>query len=235
MALKVIGAGFGRTGTRSLKFALEELGFGKCYHMFEVIKHPSHLKYWAEIMNGSKPDWERVFKGYQSSTDWPVAAYYRDLMSVYPDAKVILTVRDPESWYVSITKTFYQLGRGFRRHTQIIPPLHQFLNALEKVIWQGIFHNRLADKAHAVEVFNRHIEEVKRVVPAERLLVFEARQGWEPLCAFLNVPVPVDKPYPHKNNGKLMRRILKYRNQLKWAGTMVVILLLYVLVRALVM
>lgn len=96
MGLKVIGAGFGRTGTRSLKTALEELGFGKCYHMVEVIKHPRHLKFWVEIMNGGEMDWENLFRGYRSSTDWPVAAYYRELMDFYPDAKIILTVREPE-------------------------------------------------------------------------------------------------------------------------------------------
>ena len=143
MALKVIGAGFGRTGTRSLKTALEELGFDRCYHMEEVLKNPSHLKYWAEIMEGGKADWENLFSGYQSATDWPAAAYYQELMVAYPEAKVILTVRDPERWHVSIMNTLYQASRKFRQvYTRIIPPLHQFLTAMEKVIWQGIFHNR---------------------------------------------------------------------------------------------
>jgi hypothetical protein len=216
MALKVIGAGFGRTGTRSLKTALEELGFVRCYHMVEVVKNPSHLKHWTEIMQGGKADWDTLFQGYQAAMDWPVAAYYKDLMTVYPESKVILTVRDPESWYRSIMNTIYQAGRGFfGQFSRIVPSVHQFLNAMEKAIWQGIFHNRLEDKAHAVEVFQNHIEEVKRVVPRERLLIFEARQGWEPLCSFLNVPVPINKPYPHKNNGALVRQILRYRNFMK--------------------
>lgn len=213
MSLKVIGAGFGRTGTRSLKTALEELGYVRCYHMVEVMKNPSHLRRWTDIMQGGKADWETLFQGYQAAMDWPVAAYYKDLMNVYPDAKVILTVRDPESWYRSIMNTLYQAGRGFFGHvSRVIPSVHQFLNAMEKTIWQGVFHNRLEDKAHAVEVFKNHIEEVKRVVPKERLLIFEARHGWEPLCSFLNVPVPVDKPYPHKNKGALVRQFLKYGN-----------------------
>jgi hypothetical protein len=235
MALKVIGAGFGRTGTRSLKVALEELGFGKCYHMEEVLKNPSHLERWGEIMAGDKADWETLFKGYQSATDWPVAAYYQDLMHVYPDAKIILTVRDPERWYRSIMNTIYQLSRRFRRLSRIIPAVHQFLYGMEKVVWKGIFHNKLEDKAHAIEVFNSHIEEVKRVVPEERLLVLEARHGWEPLCKFLNVPVPVDKPYPHKNNGATLRKILKYRTQLKWGMVTALIALLYLIMRTLIM
>jgi len=216
MALKVIGAGFGRTGTRSLKTALEELGFGRCYHMEEVVKNPGHLKHWAKIMEGGKAEWDTLFKGYQSATDWPAAAYYSDLMNVYPDAKIILTVRDPDSWHRSIMNTLYQAGRGFfSRFTCVIPSLHQFLNAMEKSVWEGVFHNRLEDKAHAVEVFKKHTEEVKRIVPKERLLIFEARHGWEPLCSFLNVPVPLNKPYPHKNKGTFVRQILKYGNLTK--------------------
>lgn len=215
MALKVIGAGFGRTGTRSLKVALEELGFDRCYHMIEVMKNPDHFKYWAEIMEGGKADWEALFNGYQAAADWPVAAYYRDLMAVYPDAKIILTVRDPESWHVSIMNTLYQISRRFNKFTRIIPSVHQFLNAMEKAIWEGVFHNKVEDKAHAVKVFKDHIEEVKRMVPKERLLIFEARHGWEPLCAFLDAPVPVNKPYPHENDGRTIRQILKYRNLVK--------------------
>ena len=216
MALKVIGAGFGRTGTKSLKTALELLGFGRCYHMVEVMRNPSHLRHWTDIMQGGKADWDNLFRGYQAATDWPVAAYYKDLMHVYPEAKVILTVRDPERWHRSVMNTIYQAGRGFfGRVTRIIPSVHQFLNAMEKAIWQDVFHNRLEDKAHAVEVFKNHIEEVKRSVPKERLLIFEARQGWEPLCSFLNVPVPIDKPYPHKNKGAWVRQALKYRDLLK--------------------
>lgn len=216
MALKVIGAGFGRTGTKSLKTALELLGFGRCYHMVEVMRNPSHLRRWADIMQGGQADWDSLFRGYQAATDWPVAAYYKDLMNVYPDAKVILTIRDPERWHRSVMNTLYQAGRGFfGRFTRIIPSVHQFLNAMEKAIWQDVFHNRLEDKAHAVEVFQNHIEEVKHVVPKERLLIFEARQGWEPLCSFLNVPVPIDKPYPHKNKGTWVRQVLKYRDLLK--------------------
>ena len=209
MALKVIGAGFGRTGTLSLKTALEKLGFGKCYHMVEILKKFHHMKQWAEILRGGKAEWETLFSGYQSAVDWPVAAYYRDLMDAYPDAKVILTVRDPESWHRSIMTTLYQAQRrSLIQLTRVSPPLHRFLTAMEHALWQGLFQNRLEEKAHAINVFNRHIEEVKRVVPPERLLIFEARHGWEPLCSFLNVPV--DQPYPHRHNGTAMRQFLRF-------------------------
>jgi len=234
MGLKVIGAGFGRTGTRSLKTALEELGFGRCYHMEEVMMNPSHLKHWAEIFHGGEADWENLFRGYHSSTDWPVAAYYRELMDVYPDAKIILTVRDPEGWHKSIMNTIYQLSRKFARYTRIIPVVHQFFIGMERVIWEGIFHQNLEDKDFAIEIFKRHIEEVKRIVPKDRLLIFEARQGWEPLCKFLNVPVPENKPYPHKNNGTVVRRILKHRTALKCGVLLLFVVLLFLLVRALV-
>lgn len=211
MGLKVIGAGFGRTGTLSLKAALEELGFGRCYHMVEILRRPTHMKQWTKIMHNGTADWETVFRGYQSAVDWPAAAYYRDLMTVYPQAKVILTVRDPGSWHRSIMTTIYQARRQFViRLTRVFPPLYQFMNAMECAVWHGIFQNRVEDREHAIEIFQKHIEEVQRIVPPERLLVFEARQGWEPLCSFLQVPVPVDKPYPHRHKGSLVRALLKH-------------------------
>jgi hypothetical protein len=156
-------------------------------------------------------------------------------MDVYPDAKIILTVRDPEGWHKSIMNTVYQLSRKFARFTRVIPVVHQFFIGMERVIWEGIFHEKLEDRDYAIEVFKRHTEEVKRIVPNERLLVFEARQGWEPLCKFLNVPAPENRPYPHKNNGTVVRRILKHRTALKWGALIVLIALSFLLVRALVL
>jgi hypothetical protein len=217
MALKVIGAGFGRTGTLSLKTALEELGFGRCYHMVEILRRPHHWKPWADILHGHKENWEALFGGYQAALDWPVAACYKDLMTVYPESKIILAVRDPAKWHRSIMTTFYQAQREFVvQFMRMIPGLHRFLVGMEKAIWEGIFQNSLEDKAHAIAVFNKHVEEVKQVVPRERLLIFEAQHGWEPLCSFLDVPVPADKPYPHKYKGTLVRQLLKYTNLTKY-------------------
>ncbi len=233
MALQVIGAGFGRTGTQSLKVALEELGFGKCYHMQDVMKNHGHLTRWVEIMEGGKADWDSLFNGYQSGADWPLAAYYKELMVAYPDAKVILTVRDPERWYESLSTTLYQVDKKFSKYFQFIPPMNRFFKAMKKVIWVGIFHNRLEDKAYAIEVFNNHIEEVKRTVPKERLLIFEARQGWEPLCAFLGVPVPTHRPFPHINDGATWRRLLRYGEILIWGVIISIVALLTWLIWAL--
>lgn len=210
MTLKVIGAGFGRTGTNSLKISLEELGFKKCYHMIEVMKNPSHMRQWTNIIEGGQADWQSLFDGYQAAVDWPASAYYKELIVAYPDVKVILTVRDPERWYESVVSTIYQVNNKFGRVLQVIPVAGRFFNGVDKLVWEGIFHGKLEDKAYAIKIFNQHIEEVKRTVPGERLLIFESKQGWEPLCAFLNVPVPAGKPYPHVNDSARMKRMLKY-------------------------
>lgn len=196
--LRVIGAGFGRTGTASLKAALDMLGFGPTYHMFEVFAHPEHIVLWKQVAEGAKPQWDRIFEGYQSAVDWPASAFYRDLMEEYPAARVILTVRDPERWHES--------GRN-----TIFPPEHQDENEeiseerrlhrdmARTIVWNGVFDGKVRDREHAIEVFNRHIATVKSEVPTDRLLVFDVREGWEPLCAFLDVPVP-DVPFPRLND-----------------------------------
>ena len=111
MSLKVIGAGFGRTGTKSLKQALEDLGFGPCYHMVEAFAHPEHVPVWEAAAQGEPVEWEDIFRGYQSAVDWPAAAFYAQLMARYPDARVILTVRDPDRWYESVLNTLYAMGK----------------------------------------------------------------------------------------------------------------------------
>ena len=226
MTLKVIGAGFGRTGTNSLKVALEELGFEKCYHMIEVLKNPSHMQKWSHIFEGGQSDWKTLFEGYQAAVDWPASAYYKELIS--PDAKVILSVRDPERWHESIVSTIYQVNHRFGRVLQFIPGAGRFFNGINKIVWEGIFHGKLEDKAYAIQIFNRHIEEVKRTVPSERLLIFDARQGWAPLCAFLNVPIPANKPYPHLNDSARMKRMLKIAPAI-FAGTLTTIAILIVM------
>ena len=228
MTLNGIGAGFGRTGTNSLKIALEELGFEKCYHMIEVMKNPSHMRQWTNIIEGGHADWEALFKGYQSVVDWPASAYYKELLSSYPNAKVILTVRDPERWYESILSTIYQVNNKFGWALQLIPVAGRFFNGINKLVWEGIFHGKLEDKTHAIQIFKQHIEEVKRTVPSERLLIFEARQGWDPLCAFLNVPIPANRPFPHVNDSARVKRILKIAPFII-AGTLTTITILAVM------
>ena len=206
--IKVIGAGFGRTGTASLKGALEELGFGKCYHMQEVFAHPQHVPVWQAAADGQKVDWDALFEGFEATVDWPGCTFYKELMEHYPDAKVLLSVRDPDAWYKSASETIYQMSqRGFPASLvlRFVPRLRRFVKMVTRLIWQDTFHDRFSDRAYAISVFNEHIAEVKRTVPPEKLLVFEVKEGWEPLCRFLEVPVP-DKPFPRLNDSAAFRR-----------------------------
>ena len=221
MALQVIGAGLGRTGTLTLKTALEALGFGPCHHMLEVFANPDQVPFWNRAAHGELVEWDEVFAGYNASVDWPSCHFYAVLAERYPDAKVILSVRDPERWYESVRNTIYELGVVLPRH-----PIYRIgyklvslfvlrgsgnVDLAGEIIWQGTFDGRFEDKHHAIEVFNRHNEEVQRRVPQEQLLVYEVKEGWGPLCAFLGVEEP-DKPFPRLNDTAEMRsRILKIR------------------------
>jgi hypothetical protein len=196
VAMKVIGAGFGRTGTMSLKVALEQLGFGPCYHMYEVSQHPDHIPMWQAAAEGKPVDWIELFRGYQAAVDWPACSFYRELMELHPDAKVLLTVRDPQRWYESVMNTIYFTNTAESDE----PETNEQFHMIRTLIWQGTFDGRFEDKDHAIAVFERHIDDVKRHVPAERLLVYEVQQGWEPLCRFLDVPVPEDTPFPRLND-----------------------------------
>jgi|SRR5579859_2132954 len=210
--LKVIGAGFGRTGTLSLKVALEQLGFGPCYHMVEVFGHDEHLPYWEAAANGEVVDWNKIFGAYQAVVDWPACAYYEQLMETYPDAKVLLTVRDPDRWYESAQATIFKRSnpdQGLERLTKQLlvslaslkmPNLKRRIQMINKTVWQNTFDGRFLDRAYAISVYQRHIEQVSKRVPADKLLVYEVKQGWEGLCAFLNVPVRKDTPFPHLND-----------------------------------
>lgn len=196
--LKIIGAGFGRTGTSSLKAALEQIGFGPTYHMSEVFAHLDHVPRWQAAADGEAIDWEDIFGDYQSAVDWPASAFYRQLMDAYRDAKVILTVRDPEKWHQSGVNTIFPTRRW--GPDEVIPPdIRAWGKMLDDVLWNGIFEGRVLDREHAVATFKRHITEVTAAVPPEHLLVFDVREGWEPLCAFLGVPVPAE-PFPRLND-----------------------------------
>lgn len=209
MSIKVIGAGFGRTGTTSIKAALEQLGFDQCYHMQEVIKHPSHVQYWQDAMAGKAVDWDQLFRGYQATVDWPACNFYQQLMVQYPEAKVLLTLREPDAWYASCLNTIYRIYRkpALRLIRQFLPPMKRFTAMNEALIWQGDFAGRFTDRAHAIAVFNQHNAAVQAHVPPERLLVYHVKEGWEPLCRFLEVPVPQGIPFPHLNDSKIFQRM----------------------------
>jgi Sulfotransferase domain len=215
MTIKLIGAGFGRTGTLSLQAALQQLGFDKCYHMSSVITHPSHVQHWTAALDGKPVDWNSLFAGYQATVDWPGCTFYRELMAQYPDAKVLLSVRDPERWYASVYNTIYSLWHGSfgQQIRSSLPFSSRFQTMNERLIWQGAFNGRFEDKAYAIEVFNQHNAEVQRTVPPERLLVYQVSEGWEPLCRFLDVPVPTT-PFPHLNDTVTFKRRIKLAGQL---------------------
>ena len=206
MTLKVIGAGYGRTGTLSLKTALEELGFGPCHHMEDVVKSPSRTRMWEKIVAGEAPTWDKAFAGYQATVDWPGCNYYLELMAAYPNAKVILSVRDPQRWHDSAYNTIFAVTKIKGAHRLPIVGQHiRFINALT---WNGNFNGRFEEKDYAIQVFNEHIENVIATVPPEKLLVFNVKEGWKPLCEFLEVPVP-ERPFPHVNDRMVMESRLK--------------------------
>lgn len=209
MAIKVIGAGFGRTGTGSLRFALERLGFDKCYHMSEIMEHPEKSRDWLKARLKQQIDWDDVFDGYQATADWPGCTFYKELHEHYPDAKVILTVRDPDEWYRSTYETIYAMAKARNKIIAcLFPAARNMKRMITGIIWDGTFHGNFEDKIYAKKIFKDHIEEVKRTVPEEQLLIYEITQGWEPLCKFLSVPVPQGEPFPIINNSESMRILL---------------------------
>jgi predicted fused transcriptional regulator/phosphomethylpyrimidine kinase len=219
MTLEVIGAGFGRTGTMSLKVALETLGFGPCYHMTEVFTYPEHVELWRAATQGKPVAWEQIFDGYRATVDWPGCTFYAELMHRYPGAKVILTVRDPHKWYESAYNTIYRITGAasspvFYLASLVVPAAKRMKHArrmIIEVVWQRDLHGRFENREYAIETFERHNEEVKQCVPAENLLVYEVSEGWEPLCEFLGVEVP-DGPFPHLNDSEVFKgRIRRIR------------------------
>lgn len=193
--LDVIGAGVGRTGTYSLKLALEHLGFGPCHHMEEVIKDPSRqVPLWQGALAG-QPDWEAIFAGYHAAVDWPTAAFWRELAAACPRAKVVLTARDAASWYDSYSQTIAQL---LSEADQAPPELGPWFEMAFAVTKKSGF-DRDASPAAIIAAYEANVEAVTTSIPPERLLVFDVRDGWAPLCTFLAQPVPA-MPFPNTNN-----------------------------------
>lgn len=201
MALKVIGAGLGRTGTLSLKFALERLGFGPCYHMVEVMRgdeSKARIDQWDAITSGETPDWDRVFDGFAATVDWPACNYYRELMTAWPDAKVILTCRDDaDRWFASTQATIFANADH--------PP---FVAWLTSAVLGADLHNREA----CIAAYKDYNDGVIAYVPPENLLVFRPDDGWDPLCAFLGVATP-QEPFPHVNTTMQFRAVMAARAQ----------------------
>jgi hypothetical protein len=203
--LEVIGAGFGRTGTMSLKLALEQLGLGPCYHMTEIAANPHHARLWRAADAGHRVDWTELFARYRAAVDWPACHYYRELMGEFPEAKVILTIRDPDQWYDSMASTLYSLKKAMEAQSLANPALAGMrVPPVENRVWRETFSGRFEDRQYATMVFQRHNAEVIGCVPAERLLVYRVADGWRPLCEFLGVTQP-GSPFPLINSTQSFR------------------------------
>ncbi|MBW8752965.1 MAG: hypothetical protein JF595_02255 [Sphingomonadales bacterium] len=197
MTLKVIGAGLGRTGTLTLKTALEMLRLGPCHHMIEVFANPAQVPFWNRAAAGEAVEWDEVFGDYNATVDWPGCHFYAALADRYPDAKVILSRRDPERWYESISETILKSMVAMGLGADPIPEDHPMWFG-GTIIPQKTFGFDFS-KDNVIAAFERHNAEVMATIAPERLLVFEAAQGWEPLCAFLGAAVP-DQPFPRTNS-----------------------------------
>ncbi len=214
--MQIIGAGFGRTGTLSMQAAIEILGFGPCFHMTKMVAHPERLALFDAAADGKNTNWSELFSGYHSTVDWPGCFFWRELLEYYPSAQVILTVRDAESWYDSVFNTLYQ---GFLRISQdagmaalqaVDPDAAKFFSVTKKIVWDGDLQGHFGDRERAVELYKKHNSDVIREVPRDQLLVFEGNHGWEPLCDFLNVPVP-SSTFPHLNDSEEFRQAARAR------------------------
>ncbi len=206
----LLGAGFGRTGTLSLKSALESLGYDPCHHMMEVMQNPGSEKSWKQAgdakARGDAYDWASLVDGYRALVDWPGCHFWRELSQVFPDAPVLLSVRDPQKWYESAFETIYQVIQRAREAED--PAVRERMQMADSLIFQGTFEGRFEDRAFATGVFEAHNEEVQRTIPADRLLVYRVGDGWEPLCKFLGTPVP-EHAFPHVNSRDEFRAMIK--------------------------
>jgi hypothetical protein len=196
MALKVVGAGVGRTGTHSLKLALEKILGGPCHHMSEVFAHPEQVPVWMDAIDGRPIDWQHLMNGYVAQVDWPGASFWPELLEANPDALVVLSVRDPESWYKSASNTIFLPLDG-------LLPMDEggaWMSAVKQLLGER-FSDRFEDR------FERHNDEVRRRVPPAQLLEWTPGDGWEPICRRLGAPVP-EEPFPITNTTNEMRAML---------------------------
>jgi hypothetical protein len=198
MALRAVGAGVGRTGTTSLKAALEQLLDAPCYHMFEVMEHPEHLPHWQQAVDTGDAAWDEVFDGYGAAVDWPVASFYRELMNRYPDAVVILSTRDADGWWKSASSTIF--SPEVLMSDRVSPEWRDMVIGMMSTRFSPALDDPEAMKA----AYAAHNAAVRASVPTDRLLEWQPGDGWEPICAALELPVPV-APFPHLNTGDEFR------------------------------
>jgi Sulfotransferase domain len=190
--LQVVGAGLGRTGTTSLKMALEQLLSGPCYHMLEVFGHPEHIPTWQAAITGDPVDWDGLFADYVATVDWPACPFWPELTARYPDALVLLSVRDPDAWYESASSTIFRVkAEDFGGE---LSEWHAWITRMFEIRFTG----ELEDKDACIAAFEAHNGAVRAAIPPERLLEWTAADGWGPICERLGLPVP-DDPFPRLN------------------------------------
>ena len=193
MSLRVVGAGLGRTGTNSLKVALEQLLGGPCYHMLEVFQHPEHVPLWQQAVDGKLADWDAIFGDYVTAVDWPMASFWRELAAANPDAVILLSTRDSaETWWQSAHETIF----GFVEFGDT-PEMREWFEMM-MALMRTRFTDQLEDEAAAKAAYERHNAEVRAEADPARLLDWQPGDGWEPICQALGVPVP-DEPFPRTN------------------------------------
>jgi hypothetical protein len=198
--LQVVGAGVGRTGTHSLKIALEQLLGGTCHHMTEVFSHPEELPAWIDAANGRPVNWEQMMQGYTAQVDWPGASFWPELAAANPDALVLLSVRDPDSWFTSCSNTIFEGMVAMQQQG------NEWMDAM-RTLMRERFSDQLTDRAAMIAAFERHNEAVRAGVPEKRLLEWTASDGWEPICDRLGIPVP-SEPFPKTNTTDEFREML---------------------------
>jgi hypothetical protein len=206
MALRIIGSGFGRTGTLSLKNALEILDFGPCHHMEEVLQHPEQVPYWEAVAAHKPVSWDAVFAGYRSQVDWPGAHVWRELAAAYPQAKVIHTIRPEEQWWKSFSATIGALLGGYK-DSPAPPHVKAMMDAAHEMLLVQTMGGS-ADREHALAAYRRRTDDVRAAIPPERLLVFNVEEGWDPLCRFLGVPIPA-VAFPRLNSTDQFWQLVK--------------------------
>jgi hypothetical protein len=197
MQLKIVGAGLGRTGTTSLKVALEQLTGGRCYHMFEVFENPDSIPMWHEAARGEDADWDELFAGYDTAVDWPAAAFWPEISAAEPDAFVLLSSRaTAQAWWDSMDRTIIPTL------TMDLPPEAEGMLAHRAMVTE-LFERRFTpawrEPEAAMAAYDRHNERVREEAAPERLIDWQPGDGWEPICSRLGLPVP-SEPFPHVND-----------------------------------
>ncbi len=204
MTLRVVGAGLGRTGTHSLKIALEQLLGGPCYHMVEVMGHPEYVRYWQDAIDGKPVDWSVVMDGYVAAVDWPAAAWWRELADANPGAIVLLSTRSSaDAWWKSANETIFEISR------LPAPPDHELTDMMEmpRAMLAQAFTANWSNEDEAKRAYEAHNANVRASLPSDRLVDWKPGDGWEPICRALGVPVP-DEPFPHVNTTDEFRAML---------------------------